>query len=161
MKSKYLKSVSFIFKGLLGYIAFYVIWPTSLSPILHKLRGVNIRTPRKVYIAPNVLIDSIYPEYITIEDGVYLTRGVVILSHFNPTEALSSYIGRSTIVKPTTIKRGAFIGVNSIINAGVTVGMNSIVAAGSVVVKEVPDYSIVGGNPATIIGDVRTHKWQD
>jgi acetyltransferase-like isoleucine patch superfamily enzyme len=46
-----------------------------------------------------------------------------------------------------------------VINPGIIVGNLSIVAAGSVVVTDVPDFAIVGGNPATIIGDVREREW--
>ena len=46
---------------------------------------------------------------------------------------------------------GTWIGANAIIIDGVTVGANCIIAAGAVVTKDVPDYSIAGGNPARII----------
>lgn len=47
------------------------------------------------------------------------------------------------------------IGARSIVLYNVTIGHDALVAAGSVVVKDVPDYAIVGGNPARIIGDTR------
>ena len=50
-----------------------------------------------------------------------------------------------------TIEDEAWIGANAVIVAGVTIGKHSIVAAGSVVTKDVPPYSIVGGNPAKLI----------
>ena len=159
MKNKYFASLKFIFKGLLGYLAYISVYPLFLSPLLNKIRGTNIKNIFRVYIAPNVLIDSIFPEYITIEEDVYITRGVKIISHFNPTESLKKIIGRESIIKPVVIKRGAFIGVNAIINYGVTVGENAIVASGAVVIKNVPSFSIVGGNPAKIIGGIRTHNW--
>lgn len=55
-----------------------------------------------------------------------------------------------TIVKsaPVEIKDKAWIGFNSIIMKGVIIGEGAIVAAGSVVIKNVPDYAVVGGNPA-------------
>ena len=53
--------------------------------------------------------------------------------------------------KPITIKDKSWIGFNSIILKGVTVGEGAVVAAGSVVTKDVPDYAIVAGNPATVI----------
>jgi acetyltransferase-like isoleucine patch superfamily enzyme len=52
--------------------------------------------------------------------------------------------------KPIFIKKNAWIGMRSIILKGVTVGEGSIVAAGSVVTKDVPDYTLVAGNPAII-----------
>lgn len=51
-----------------------------------------------------------------------------------------------------SIHDGAWIGAGALILPGVTVGRKSIVGAGSVVTKDVPDYSIVAGNPARIIG---------
>ena len=59
---------------------------------------------------------------------------------------------RSTInTAPVVIKDKAWIGFNCIIMKGVTIGEGAIVGAGSVVTKDVPDYAIVGGNPAQII----------
>ncbi len=52
---------------------------------------------------------------------------------------------------PIVIKDKAWIGFNTIILKGVTIGEGSIVAAGSVVTKNVPDWTIVAGNPAQII----------
>jgi acetyltransferase-like isoleucine patch superfamily enzyme len=159
MRSRYFSSISFLFKGVLGFLAYYAIWPVSLSPFLHKLRGVKISRVSRVYIAPNVLIDTLYPDHVTIEDEVYITRGVKILAHFNPSDPIKKLIDRDSIVKDSVIRNGAFLGVNSIINPGITVGQMAIVAAGSVVVKDVPDYAIVGGNPAEVLGDVRKHAW--
>lgn len=48
-------------------------------------------------------------------------------------------------------------GANVTILKGVTIGRSSIVAAGSLVTKDVPPYSIVGGVPAKII----KRKWED
>lgn len=53
------------------------------------------------------------------------------------------------------IKDNAVIGGRSIILYNVTIGKNALVAAGGVVTRDVPDYAIVGGNPAKIIGDTR------
>jgi acetyltransferase-like isoleucine patch superfamily enzyme len=53
-----------------------------------------------------------------------------------------------------TIKNKAWIGFDSIILKGVTVGEGAIVGAGSVVTKDVPDWTIVGGNPAKIIREI-------
>jgi acetyltransferase-like isoleucine patch superfamily enzyme len=52
---------------------------------------------------------------------------------------------------PIIIKDKAWIGFNTIIMKGITIGEGAVVAAGSVVTKDVPDYAVVGGNPAKVI----------
>lgn len=158
MKIKYNNSLTFLIKGFLGYIAYIVIMPSWLSPLIHRWRGVRILDVKRTYIAPNVLIDSLFPELLTIEEDVYLTRGVKIITHFNPTDPQKEIIGTDSIKKPVYIKRGAFIGVNAIIMPGVTIGECAIVASGAVVTKDVSDFAIAGGNPAKIIGDIRELK---
>ena len=57
--------------------------------------------------------------------------------------------GKTT--KPTIIGNDVWIGANVLITAGVKVGDHAIIAGGAVVTKDVPDYAIVGGNPAKVI----------
>ena len=63
--------------------------------------------------------------------------------------------------KKITIKAGSWIGANAVVTAGVTVGKQSVVAAGSVVTKDVPDYTVVGGNPAKALKtyDFELKEW--
>jgi len=56
--------------------------------------------------------------------------------------------------KPIKICSHAWIGMNCTILKGVTVGEGAIVAAGSVVTKDVPDWTVVGGNPAKILKEL-------
>lgn len=53
--------------------------------------------------------------------------------------------------KRIEVKDKAWIGFNVIILKGVTIGEGAVVAAGSVVTKDVPDYSVVAGNPAIVV----------
>jgi len=53
--------------------------------------------------------------------------------------------------KPIVIKDKVWIGFNCIIMKGVTIGEGAVIGAGSVVTKDVPDYAVVGGNPAKVI----------
>lgn len=52
--------------------------------------------------------------------------------------------------KPVTIGADVWIGGRVIILPGVTIGKGVIIGAGSVVTKDIPDYAIAAGNPATI-----------
>ena len=58
----------------------------------------------------------------------------------------------------TFVREGASIGSNSTIMAGITIGKNALIGAGAVVIKDVPDFSIVAGVPAKVIGDVRKKR---
>ncbi len=61
-----------------------------------------------------------------------------------------------------TIGEDCMICANSVITAGVTIGKHCVVGAGAVVTKDVPDYSIVGGNPAKVLKQYsfETKKWE-
>lgn len=157
-RTNYAGSVSFLWKALLGYAAYYVFFPMWLPALLNKWRGVKIANVRKTYIAPNVLIDTIYPEAVTVEDEVYLTRGVKVIAHFNPTNPIVELTGIESQVRPVKIGYGTFVGVNAIILPGVELGRMCLVGAGAVVTKSAPDFSVLAGNPAIVIGDVRELK---
>lgn len=58
---------------------------------------------------------------------------------------------RKNHYKPIHIGNHVWIGSNSVIVAGVTIGDWAVVGAGSVVTKDVPPYTVVGGTPARII----------
>jgi len=139
-----------LWRGFLGHWAYYVSWPHTLTAWLHKLRGVKIAHPMRVRISANVVIDSIYPELVEIEDDVYITRGVVVVAHCEPTPFLRQFIPRTRFGK-VLIKRGAYVGVNAIVLPGVTIGEGSIIGSGSVVTKDIPCGSVAVGNPARVI----------
>lgn len=61
--------------------------------------------------------------------------------------------GVSDIFGKICIGDNAFIGAHAIILPGVTIGNRCIVGAGAVVTKSFPDGSIIGGNPARLIGN--------
>jgi len=88
---------------------------------------------------------------ITIEDGVLIAPKVSLLSEGHPIEPENRH---AVVPKAIHIKKNAWIGANATILRGVTIGENAIVAAGSVVSKDVPDNTIVGGVPAKIIKEI-------
>jgi acetyltransferase-like isoleucine patch superfamily enzyme len=59
---------------------------------------------------------------------------------------------------PTTVNDNASIGSNATILGGISIGKHALVGAGAVVSRDVPDYAIVAGVPARVIGDVRTRN---
>lgn len=121
---------------------------------LERLRGVKIG--KHVFLGGGNILDRVRPDLITIEDDVSLAGGVYILTHSNPTAPLREILGESShVIKPVHIKKGAWIAINVVILPGVTIGENSIVSTGSVVRKDVPPYTIVGGVPAVVLKKIK------
>jgi acetyltransferase-like isoleucine patch superfamily enzyme len=89
---------------------------------------------------------------ITLGDDVRIAPRVsIIADNHNHADVTRSIISQGTSSRGITLGDDIWIGAGAIILDGVTVGSHSIIAAGSVVTRDVPDYVIVGGNPARVI----------
>ena len=100
-------------------------------------------------------------EGVTIEDEVFVGHGVMFTNDLYPRAANPDGSPQSEAdwtVVPTLIRRTASVGSNATIIAGVTIGVGALVGAGAVVTKDVPDYAIVAGVPARIVGDTRNQQ---
>jgi UDP-2-acetamido-3-amino-2,3-dideoxy-glucuronate N-acetyltransferase len=100
-------------------------------------------------------------EGVTIEDGVFIGHGVMFINDLYPAavNAARDLQGETDWqVVRSRVKARASIGSNATIMGGVKVGEGALVGAGAVVTRDVPDYAIVAGVPAKVIGDVRTRK---
>jgi len=82
---------------------------------------------------------------VSIEDDVFLGPHATFTNDRVPRAAFKS---PPEAFLPTLVKRGASLGANCTILCGVTVGEGALVAAGSVVIRDVPAYAVVVGNPA-------------
>lgn len=127
----------------------YICPLNGLRVKMHRKRGVTIG--ENVYIGQYTQIDDAYPEYVYIEDNVSIVSNVSIVAHTNPYPQFKNIVESS--VSPVIIKEGAWIADGAIILRGVTIGKNAIISAGTVVDKDVPDCSLVQGNPMKIVAD--------
>lgn len=90
---------------------------------------------------------------ISIGEDVVMGPDVVMMAtthEINDTESTIRSQGEGE-EKEITIGDDVWIGTRAIILPGVSIGSHSVVGAGSIVTKSIPEYSIVGGNPAKII----------
>lgn len=97
-------------------------------------------------------------EGVVIEDEVFVGHGVMFTNDRHPraTNADGSLQTEADWkVEVTRVKRAASIGSNATIVSGITIGEGALVGAGAVVTRDVPDYAVVAGIPARVIGDTR------
>jgi UDP-2-acetamido-3-amino-2,3-dideoxy-glucuronate N-acetyltransferase len=133
---------------------------TTIWHFSHLMRnsrvGRNCRIGQNVVIGPNVSIGnrvkiqnnvSVY-EGVTLEDDVFCGPSMVFTNVFNP----RSEIPRMDELRPTLVRRGTTLGANCTIVCGVTIGQYAFVGAGAVVTRNVPDFALVVGNPARVVG---------
>ena len=92
---------------------------------------------------------SIY-EGVTLEDYVFCGPSMVFTNIIDP-RCKYPQVGKEFYIK-TLVKEGASLGANSTVVCGHTIGKYAFVGAGAVVTKDIPDYALVVGNPARIVG---------
>jgi acetyltransferase-like isoleucine patch superfamily enzyme len=128
--------------------------------------GVFVEIQKNASIGARCKISShtFICEGVAIEDEVFVGHGVMFTN--DPYPRAANFDGTlqteaDWTVVPTRVKRGASIGSNATILCGLIVGANALIGAGAVVTTDVPDYAIVAGVPARIIGDVRKRNQVD
>ncbi len=125
--------------------------------------GSDCVVGRGVYVGPGVRIGdsvklqnySLIYQPSVIEDNVFIGPGAIITNDLSPRSTdengnLRDVDGWNS--KGTLLKKGASIGANAVVLDGVTVGEWAMIGASSLVSKSVPDYGLVVGNPARLVG---------
>jgi UDP-2-acetamido-3-amino-2,3-dideoxy-glucuronate N-acetyltransferase len=112
--------------------------------------GQNVFIGNKVEIGHGVKIQNNVSLYngVVVEDDVFLGPSMVFTNVSNP----RSFIERKSEFKPTYLRKGCTIGANATIVCGVEIGAYALVGAGSVIIRNVPPYAMMVGNPARQIG---------
>lgn len=125
------------------------IAPRGIINVLHRLRGVTMG--RDCYIDPAAIIETAYPENVTLGNDVRVTAGAIIMTHIKGPHYLRDRGFVPVVLQPVVLEDHCFIGVNAVILPGVTVGRASVVASGAVVSADVPPLTMVAGNPAKVV----------
>lgn len=119
--------------------------------------GSHAVVEHHVTIGDNVRIHSnaFIPEYTVLEDNVWIGPAVILTNAKYPAspKAKESLTG-------VVVKNKAKIGAGAVILPGVVIGKNALIGAGSVVTKDVPEDSVVVGNPAKVITSLSKLKYE-
>jgi UDP-2-acetamido-3-amino-2,3-dideoxy-glucuronate N-acetyltransferase len=112
--------------------------------------GQNVYIDSHVVIGNRVKIQNNVSVYsgVIIEDDVFLGPSMVFTNVINP----RSFIERKNEFKKTIVRKGATIGANATILCGAEIGSFAMIGAGTMVVKSVPPYALIAGNPGQQIG---------
>lgn len=122
--------------------------------------GAFVEVQKNVVIGNRCKISShsFICEGVAIDDEVFVGHGVMFTNDRYPratTHDGEVQTESDWTVFPTRVRRRASIGSNATILPGLTIGEGALVGAGAVVTGDVPDYAIVIGVPARVVGDVR------
>ena len=111
----------------------------------------DVRVGKNTWIGPFSIIDG--SGGLTIGNNCTISAGVHIYSHDNLKQTFSE--GKIPIERePVSIGNCTYIGPQTIIKKGIKIGNHCVIASNSFINKDVPDFDIVGGNPAINIGKV-------
>ncbi len=135
-------------------------WNTKIGLFCHIMKGAKIG--KECVLGQNVFVGGTAKigNYVKIHNNVSVYDGVILKDYVfcgpsmvftNDLVPRSKYPKKDQYIK-TLVKEGASIGANATIICGNTLGKHCFVGAGAVVIEDVPDYAIVVGVPAKIVG---------
>ncbi len=122
--------------------------------------GAFVEVQKNARIGKNCKISShtFICEGVVIEDEVFIGHSVTFINDTYPRATTGDGILQTEAdwaVEKTWVKKSAAIGSGSTILSNITIGENAIVGAGSVVTKDVAANTIVAGNPAKHIRELK------
>ena len=124
------------------------------------LKNLGANVIGKNYIAQNLFImDAGHTEMLSIGPNVAIGPNVTIIINSDPYPSDLSLLYPKSM-KKVIINRHVWIGASVTILGGITIGEYSILAAGAIVVKDVPSFSIVAGNPAKVIKKINSSDFE-
>lgn len=112
--------------------------------------GQNVVVSPDVVLGKNVKVQNNVSIYtgVLCEDDVFLGPSMVFTNVINPRSA----VNRKNEYARTFVRRGVTIGANATIVCGIELGEFAFIGAGAVVIRSVPAYALVVGNPARQTG---------
>lgn len=151
-------SLGSLFKILTKWFRFYIRYRANKT---HFLRSLGVQIGSGCEIITDLRNFPGEPWLIKLGERVTLAHGVILNIHDGSSRVFRTRYPDmnplGNMFSPIIIGDNFFIGVNTIILPGVKIGSNCIVAAGSVVTRNIPDDTLVAGNPARIVSSIEDY----
>lgn len=122
-----------------------------LTPPVYFDHGNRISFGRHFYA--NTGLTILDENYVAFGDNVFLGPHVSIYTAGHPIDKDIRNL-ELEYARPVTVGNDVWIGGNVVINPGVTIGSDVVIASGAVVVKDIPDHVVAGGNPCRVIREI-------
>jgi len=136
------------------YMISHVTKPIRLTTWSDKTSNGRIRIGDYCLISPGATITSA----VSIEIGDNCMFAADCYLSDSDWHGLYNRVRPFRCSKPIVIKDNVWVGHGAKVGKGVTIGENSVVAAGAIVVNDVPDNVVVGGNPAVVIKQLNSNR---
>ncbi|PJA30248.1 MAG: hypothetical protein CO189_00420 [candidate division Zixibacteria bacterium CG_4_9_14_3_um_filter_46_8] len=157
------------FPLIMGYGSIYIGDRVRISGNANFFVSYKVNPDPTIEVGNDVYIGfrSIFScaERITIGDRVLLAQGVSIYDNNNhpldPEARAKNMPVERENVAPVVIEDDVWIGSNATILRGVTIGKGAVVATGAIVSKDVPPMSVVAGNPAKVVKEIKPYENRD
>lgn len=141
----------------------YCMYSVFLSPLNYRLirpylwKKMGCKVGSKVFIGYGIWLDFNHANLIEIGDNVHITNMCLLLCHQRDIE--NYFVGDDASSLPykkdkIIIEDGVMIGMNTTIMPGSRIGKGSIIGANSLVVGDIPPWTIATGNPAKVIKNI-------
>ncbi|HEX5851530.1 MAG TPA: acyltransferase [Solirubrobacteraceae bacterium] len=150
----------------------FVRWPVH-GNVLEALREGRLRIGAGALLEPDVWITAPGAARVTIGEGTFLNKGVMVASHELVEIGAHCMLANGCFVSdaghryddpdkpitwqgfeskgPTRIGDNCWLGANVVVTSGVSIGERCVIGAGSVVTRDVEPFSIAAGAPAKVL----------
>ena len=144
-----------LLQSMMNWVIFEPIAPRMLRPFL--LRRMGAKVGKGVFIGDRVVFDLNHADLITLDDYAHITGGCRLLCHQRDLSKYRKGDNAAMLgykLAPIHVGKGCMIGMETLIMPGANIGDGDIVGAYSLVVKDIPAWTVATGRPAKVIKQI-------
>lgn len=144
-----------LLQSMMNWVIFEPIAPRMLRPFL--LRRMGAKVGKGVFIGDRVVFDMNHADLITLDDYAHITGGCRLLCHQRDLSKYRKGDNAAMLgykLAPIHVGKGCMIGMETLIMPGARIGDGAIVGAYSLVLKDIPAWTVATGRPAKVVKQI-------